>query len=86
MIFTNIVQEYKTMVWDDSTIQNKSTCRSKCAARCSVGLILLVIKLLQWTHVISQEYLTDSLLGGDVVSVTVVLNGPVTPVLVTAAT
>ena len=54
--------------------------------RCSVGLILLVIKLLQWTHVISQEYLTDSLLGGDVVSVTVVLNGPVVPVLVTAAT
>ena len=33
-----------------------------------------------------QDHLTDSLLGGDVVSVTVVLNGPVTPVLVTAAT
>ena len=38
------------------------------------------------THVLSQQYLTDSLLGGNVVSVTVVLNGPVTPVLVTAAT
>ena len=37
-------------------------------------------------HILSHEYLTDSLLGGDVVSVTVVLNGPVTPVLVTAAT
>ena len=42
--------------------------------------------LLSFTHVFSQQYLTDSLLGGDVVSVTVVLNGPVTPVLVTAAT
>ena len=33
-----------------------------------------------------KYYLTDSLLGGDVVLVTVALNGPVTPVLVTAAT
>ena len=38
-------------------------------------------------HVFSVTgYLTDSLSGGDVVSVTVVLNGPVTPMLVTAAT
>ena len=38
------------------------------------------------THTLTLECLTDSLFGGDVVSVTVVLNGPVTPVLVTAAT
>ena len=34
----------------------------------------------------SVYIITDSLLGGGVVSVTVVLNGPVTPVMVTAAT
>ena len=35
---------------------------------------------------IALEAAQDSLLGGDVVSLTVALNGPVTPVLVTAAT
>ena len=34
----------------------------------------------------TQVFLIDSPLGGDVVSLTVVLNGPVAPVLVTAVT
>ena len=38
------------------------------------------------TNYYIYRVLTDSLLGGDVVSVTLVLNGPVTPVLLAAAT
>ena len=54
--------------------------------RVPVGQNVSSVRLMHCYHIYSQDYLTDSLLGGDVVSVTVVLNGPVTPVLVTAAT
>ena len=39
-----------------------------------------------YTKVLSQSYLADSLLGGEVFTVMLVLNGPVIPALVTAAT
>ena len=32
-IFTNIVQGCESMVWNDSSIQNKSSCESECAVR-----------------------------------------------------
>ena len=41
-----------------------------------------IIRYIPCTHVLSHKYLTDSLLGGEVFTVILVLNGPVIPALV----